>query len=219
MKGLVTFTNSPTEQTTAVTDIILAIMAGAVAAYLPQIGRHQPWKVSLWVWALGLLAAAATLGAVGHGLKLSDKTSSLIWRALFLSLGLLVAVFMTAAVYDIWGIMFARWALPLTISLGLLFFCSTLIWPHTFLGFIIYEGAAMGIAMMGYLWLAVTGQLNGAWLMAGGIFVTLVAAGVQSGRLISFTVIWQFDHNGAYHLLQMVGLGLIAAGLRAAFVA
>ncbi|MDJ0809258.1 MAG: hypothetical protein QNJ01_04110, partial [Desulfobacterales bacterium] len=58
------------------------------------------------------------------------------------------------------------------------------------------------------------GRLKGAWLMAGGILATIVAAGVQAGRLLAFTFIWPFDHNGVYHLIQMAGIVLIVAGLR-----
>jgi hypothetical protein len=50
--------------------------------------------------------------------------------------------------------------------------------------------------------------------MAGGILITIAAAGVQAGKLFAFTLIWPFDHNGAYHLIQMAGIVLIVAGLR-----
>ena len=73
----------------------------------------------------------------------------------------------------------------------------------------------MLFALGGYSWLAAGGHLEGAWLMVAGILVTMMAAGVQAANVGSFTFIWQFDHNGAYHLLQMMGVGLIVAGLRA----
>ncbi len=64
------------------------------------------------------------------------------------------------------------------------------------------------------MWVAYRGHLEGAWLMAVGIFVTIIAAGVQAGNAFSFTFIWSFDHNGVYHLLQMVGIVFLVAGLR-----
>ena len=71
----------------------------------------------------------------------------------------------------------------------------------------------MLVALVGYTWLACRGKLRGAWWMAAGILVTIVAAGVQASKGISFTLIWSFDHNGVYHLIQMVGMVLLAAGL------
>ena len=56
-------------------------------------------------------------------------------------------------------------------------------------------------------------------LMAAGVLVTLIAAGVQASGAVSVTLIWQFDHNGLFHLIQMVGVVLLVAGLRAALLA
>ena len=76
----------------------------------------------------------------------------------------------------------------------------------------------MTLALTGYLWLAVAGQLDGAWLMAAGILVTIIAAAVQIGKSVTFTFIWPFDHNGTYHLIQLVGLILLVAGLSKSFL-
>ena len=58
-------------------------------------------------------------------------------------------------------------------------------------------------------------RVPGAGSVAMGILVTLAAAAVQASRLIpSITLIWTFDHNGLFHILQMVGLVLIVLGLR-----
>jgi hypothetical protein len=57
---------------------------------------------------------------------------------------------------------------------------------------------------------------RGAGLIAAGIVVTLVAAALQARRwLTPFTLVWTFDHNGLFHMVQMLGLGLILPGLRA----
>jgi hypothetical protein len=53
-------------------------------------------------------------------------------------------------------------------------------------------------------------------MMVAGILTTIAAAGVQAGKLISFTFIWSFDHNGVYHLIQMMGIGFLLAGLKKA---
>jgi hypothetical protein len=90
--------------------------------------------------------------------------------------------------------------------------------PDTFLISIVYQITAMLFALVAYGWLAINHQLSGAGLMAAGILVTILAAGVQAGQSVSFTFIWKFDHNGAYHLIQMVGVILLTAGLRSSFL-
>ena len=208
------FIDIPTEQTTAVTDAILALVAIAGAVYMYRIGDRDRWKTNLWAWVFGLLALAAALGTVVHGFKMSPALEASIWHPIKLSLGLLVALFVVAVVSDIWGRAMARKALPAMLLVGGGFFGVTLIWPGSFLVFIVYETVAMLFALGGYIWLARRGRRKGAWLMAGGILITIVAAGVQAGKLISFTFIWSFDHNGVYHLIQTAGIVLIVAGLR-----
>lgn len=212
------FIDIPTEQTTAVTDAILAVMAIAAAVYLQRIGQKNRWKTALWVWAFGLLALAAILGAIAHGFKMSETFQTFLWHPLNLSLGLLVALFMVAVVCDIWGETIARRVLPIMAIIGVVFFGITLVGPDSFLVFIIYEAVAMLFALGGYTWLACRGHLQGAWLMAAGIFMAIIAAGVQAGNVFSFTFIWPFDHNGVYHLIQMAGIGLLVAGLRKALL-
>ncbi len=210
------FNDIPTEQTAAVTDAILAVMAIGAGLYLHRIGQNFRWKARLWTVIFGLLALAAILGTIVHGFEMSKALQTIIWYPLNFSLGLLVAFFLVAVVYDIWGETTARRVLPLMAIIGTVFFGITLVWPDQFLVFIIYETAAMLFAMGAYVWVACRGHLEGAWLMVAGIFVTIVAAGIQAGKIVSFSLIWSFDHNGVYHLVQMAGIILLVAGLRRA---
>lgn len=212
------FIDIPTEQTTAVTDAILAILAIAAAVYLHRISQKSRWKTTLWVWLFVLLAIAAILGTAVHGITLSSVFKQFLWNPLYLTLGLLVGLFMVAVVYDIWGKAIARRALPVMVVVSVGFFGITLIRPDTFLVFIIYEAVAMLFALGGYMWVAYRGHLEGAWLMAVGIFVTTIAAGVQASKAVSFTFIWAFNHNGVYHLLQVVAIALLLTGLRKALL-
>ena len=98
--------------------------------------------------------------------------------------------------------------------IGVAFFAVTLVETDSFLPFILYEAVVMLFAMGGYIWVACRGRLDGAWFMAAGLFVTIIAAAVQACSAFTFTFIWSFDHNGAYHLIQMVGVLLLVTGLR-----
>lgn len=212
------FVDSPTEQTTAATDAVLAALALGCIWYLQRIPANRPrqrGKVNIWTGALFWLAVAAALGAVAHGFKLPGRVLKLLWNLLYLSLGFTVALFVVGVINDMWGRRVAYRALPVMLLGGLVFFGLTLLFPGSFLIFIIYEAVAMLFALGAYLRLALEKRLNGAGWMATGILITIIAAGVQATQSLSLTFVWPFDHNGLYHLIQMVGLGALMIGLRA----
>lgn len=210
------FIDIPIEQTTAMTDAMLAVMAISAAVYLKRIGEKDRSKFIIWVWFFILLAAAATLGSIAHGFKMSEEFNMFLRHSLNLSLYLSVSLLVVAVVIDIRGEFIAYRILPVILSIGVCLFSLTLFWPGGFLVFIIYASLALLFALGGYLRLAPKGRLEGAWVMVLGILVTIIAGGVQTGKALSFTLIWSFDHNGVYHLIQMMGIVLLASGLRKA---
>lgn len=205
----------PTEQTTAATDALIAVMAARIAFCLRRRRRRDPWKVDLWTWTFGLLTLSGALGAAAHGFKMSPATNAALWQPLNLSLGMVVALFVVGAIHDLWGRAASRRALPAMIVAGGLFFGVTQAFPGIFAVFIVYEALAMLFALGVYGKLAFGGRLPGAYLMLTGILISIIAAAVQSSSLAA-KFIWQFDHNGLFHLIQMVGLPVLAAGLYAA---
>lgn len=210
-----TFTAIPTEQTTALTDLALAVVALLCATALRQSRRHDPWKVRLWTWVLVLLAVAALLGTVAHGLDLTERTRAHVWRPLYLSLGLVVALFALAAVRDWWGEGRSRRLAPLAVWLGIGFFIVTQLGSGTFLIFVAYEAAAMLFALVVYAVLALLRQLPGAGIVAAGILLNLIAAAVQASGAVGVSVAGvPFDHNGVFHLVQIVAVLVLTVGLR-----
>jgi hypothetical protein len=212
------FVDHPTERTTAATDIILAGLGLAGMFFLLSWSHFNPWKAGLWTAVFGLMALAAALGAIAHGFQMSATANRRWWIPLNLSLSLTVAFFLVGVIYDLWGLAVAQRILTFAVAMGLVFLGVTLLFPSKFLVFILYEAAVMLFALGGYIWLAVEGQLPGTGWMAGGVLVTLIAAAVQvlwDGRSKPLTLIWQFDQNGLFHLIQMVGGVLLLIGLRA----
>jgi len=161
----------------------------------------------------GCLALASVLGAIAHGFKMSPALNLLIWQPLYLALGLTVALFVVDAVYDYAGQRWARRLLPVAIVVGVGFAVVTQVSSGSFLIFVAYEALAMLLALVLYVRLALSRRLPGATLVALGIFTTILAAAVQATHAVAFTLIWRFDHNGAFHLIQMVGLLLLIAGV------
>jgi len=212
------FIDIPTEQTTAATNVVITIMMIAIGIYIHRIGDKDRWKANIWIWAAGLMFVSGFLGTIIHGFKMSEELQLRLWQPLYFSLGLLVALFSVAVTYDIWGQATAKRVLPIMLIVGISFFSLTLIWPDSFLMFIIYEAVAMLYALGGYIWLASSNRIEGAWLMAAGILASIIAAGLQASKAVAFTFIWPFDHNGTFHLIQIVGFILLTAGLRKALL-
>jgi len=76
---------------------------------------------------------------------------------------------------------------------------------------------ALTFALGAYLFLTVTGAA-GAGFLASGVLLSIVAAGLQARKSIVFTLIWKFDHNGIYHIVQTIGLLLLVAGLKISLI-
>jgi hypothetical protein len=212
---MVHFIDLPKEQTTAATDFVLALMSFAASVVITRSGKsNDPKKTAIWAWVLRLLAIASVFGAIAHGFQMSHEINFILWQPLNLSLGLMIALIVVGVVYDLKGFSLPRQLLPVVLSCGLVFYIVTIMFPGSFLVFILYEAVAMLFAFIAYLVMALSGKLKGSWLMSCGIFVTIIAAAIQADNNIKLDFIWDFDHNGVFHIVQMIGLVLLMFGLR-----
>ena len=204
--------DSATERTTAATDAVLAVAALAGIAVIrriaPSFGR------SVWISALAALALASVLGAVAHGLRLDPPTRELLWQPLYLSLGVTMALFVVGAVRDWRGERAARRLLWPMLAVAVVFYGITWITGGDFLAFVVYEAAALLFSLGVYLRLAAGRGRAGAGAMAAALAVSLAAGGMQAMDVGVVRLVWPFDHNGLFHLIQLVGLALLVAGLR-----
>jgi Family of unknown function (DUF6962) len=207
-----TLVASPTGITTSATDAVLAIECVGVLVYLWRTPTGDPWRVGLWCWVFGLLALASFLGSVAHGLEMPHSLRAALWKPLYLSLGLLVALFLVGAFFDWRGRVVAGHLVPYSIGVGGIFFWLTEILNGEFIIFVVYEALAMAIALAIYCFLAATRRSKGAGIVATAIILNLAAAGVQASR-VSFTILVPFDHNGAFHLIQMLAIAVLGLGL------
>jgi len=210
------FVKDPIELTTAATDALLALAAGAGVCFLyhsqPSAGVNS-WRIAIWSAAIGLIGLGAALGAAAHGLAFSPRIHRRIWQALNMSLALAVSFFLAGVACDLWSPHISSLVLPASLVLGFGFYLTTLLKPGMFLLFIIYETLALAFALGAYALLAIRASMPGAGLMAGGIFISMAAAALQARKSLSVTLVWKFDHNGIYHLVQVVGLIFLLAGL------
>ncbi len=212
------FIDIPTEQTTAITDVLLAIVALYVTFSIYYVGKKVDIiKTRIWVAAFGLLFLAALLGAFAHGIKMSPATNALIWQPLNLSLGISIALFAAGVIYDWKGFSISRNLFIILLGSGILFYTITLLIPGSFFVFILYEAVAMIFSLILYIYLWVGKKFPGALFMATGILITMIAAVIQTINNLSITIIWDFDHNGLFHIIQMIGIIVIMSGLKREF--
>ena len=202
-----------TEVTSGATDALLALIAWGGAHRVAR--RVVPAaRAAAWALVFRLLAAASALGAVAHALALSDRARAALWQPLYLLLGLVVAAFLAAALGDLRGEAAGRrWRLPL-LALGGAFYLASVLARGAFVVFVAYEAVAMVLALGAYVALAARHRLPGAGVVAAGIVLDLVAAGVQASTL-AWHVGLPLDHNGLFHVAQAVALLVMLRGLGA----
>lgn len=200
-----------TERTTAVTDVFLAL---GVGAGMLRLRRSVPpsWRRGVWLSALAAFGVSALLGAAAHGLTLDDRIRDGMWQPLFALLCLAVALFVVGAAADWRGDRLARTFLPVLLVAAAVVYVATRLTGGDFRVFLAFETAGLLFAVVGYARLAAHGR-QGAGVVAAGLAVSLAAGAVQASGPFVIRLGWAFDHNGVYHLVQLVGVGLLVRGL------
>ena len=200
------------ERTTAATDAVL-VLAALVAIGVLRRRTAGSFGRSVWLAALGALALASALGAAAHGLRLDDRTRELLWQPLYLALGVTMALFVVGAVRDWRGERVGRRALGPMLGLAVAFYGITRLAGGDFLAFVVYEAAALLFALLVYVRLAARDGRAGAGAMTTALALSLAAGAVQAAEVGSVRLLWEFDHNGLFHLVQLVGLVFLVLGL------
>ena len=209
------FTGIETELTTAVTDLFLALVCliGIGLILRSGIRRTEGQRGAVWIGAFGLLAAAGLLGFAAHGLELSPEAERLLWQPLYLSLGWAVSLFAAGVMIDLRGSPLSRWTIAALLAAGGLFYAATLVYSGAFIVFVLYEAAALLFALGAYLHLRFRDRESYSLWMAAGIAVSIAGAAIQASGPYSLRIVWVFDHNGLFHLVQAVGVALLIKGV------
>ncbi|MEW5765148.1 MAG: DUF6962 family protein [Acidobacteriota bacterium] len=202
--------SSPTEITTALTDLFCAAAAVACAF---RLGRPEGGRASLWRSAFLTSAAASLLGAAAHGLSLSPALSRWAWRLIYACLAATVALAAGAAAQASLGRRAARWAGLLLLAGAAAFWALTTFHSDSFGLFVAYEAAGLGFALALLVSLARRGRA-GAAAASAGLALFLLAGAVQASGPFEVRWGWPLDHNGVFHLVQLPAFFLLAAGAR-----
>jgi len=164
------------------------------------------------------MAIASLLGGISHGFVTSEKINAMLWHPLNLPLALTNGLVIVGVTYDIKGSASLHIVLPIIVVVSVLFFALTIYFPEGFIVFIVYQLLAMLFALATYVTLAYRQQLPGAWLITAGILISIAGAVIQTQKTLHVQIIWQFNNNGLYHIVQMVGVIVWVIGLRKAFI-
>jgi hypothetical protein len=205
------FTDVPTEQMTAITDLILSAQALGLRIYLGRATTCRPFWTWVWSWIFALLAFACLLGAMAHGFKMTARVNGMLWMPIYLALGLTVALFAVAAISYVWNDHLARRCLAIAVGLATIFFAVTQFWSDSFILFVVYEVVVMlfVLALYAICWWR-PGARRGSGFLAAGVFIGLLAAVADTQPTMR---VWTFDNHGCFHLIQMVSLIALSIGL------
>lgn len=204
---------SPTERTTAATDVLLSLSAAGGIVLLQSLAPPAPWRLHLWSGTFGLIALAAALGAAYHGLVLAERPRRLLWGILTVCLSMAVSLFGVGVVLDAFGAAAARRLLPVLLAAGLLVYAVSRSLAVRFMIFMRYQALVLTLALAFYAWSAAQGVPEGAGWMTAGVAASLIAAATQARRNLQVTLIWEFDRNGIFHLIQVLGVIFFCVGL------
>lgn len=203
---------SVTELTTGATDALLALECLAVVLWLGRHVPRHPCRAVLWRRAFGLCGLAAGLGAVVHAIALPPLWVDLLWPPLTFCMGAGMALLLAGAVGDWRGFDAARRVVLVGVGAAGIVVVATQRLAGAFLVFAAYAVVVLLVAMAIYLGLAMRSLCPGSGLMAIALGVNLAALAVQASN-ITLNIGVLLDHNGVFHLVQMLAIALLAAGL------
>ncbi len=201
------------EPAVALTDWGIALLCGFFAVRLLGADRPPGGLFGWWALFFGAVGTAALAGGTVHGLfPAPGLGQAILWRVTLLAIG--------AAAFAGWAIGARKLLTPvparvLTAGAGVAFIAYATVALAVSQGFWVailhYLPAAL---FLGAAFAVEVGRRRkGAGRGLAGLLLTLVAAGLQQGRV---GIDPHLDHNTVYHLVQAVGLWLLDRGVREA---
>ena len=187
------------EPVTTITDYAL----GGVSVWLAVLLlRNRSVSARLWTLAFAALAITAILGGTFHGFQVQG-----LWKPTVLAIGIASFGMLAGSAYTTTSGNVRRVLLAAAL-LKLGFYEAWMLGHDDF----IYVVADTASAMLAVAALHLLDLDNPAtrWIL-GGVAVSLVAAGIQAGRVALHE---HFNHNDLYHVVQIAAMLLYYAGVK-----
>lgn len=199
------------EPTTAITDLMVAVLAVYIARELHAWHNIRLMNVHWHLgWAFWSLSFGALMGAISHGLgpHFSENTQALIWKLTVLPIGFTSVFFLMGTLHHTIAFDSARWLywVPVLFLAAYLF---TIMKDDSFNNVVKFYGPVMGFVLAVMLYSHFGLGSPGAGQAALGLIITFAAAGVQ---VSGFSIHQHFNHNDLFHVIQMAGMYFIYRG-------
>lgn len=199
------------EPTTALTDLVLSLLAiGFAARLIPYANRLRQESMRDWGIAFGVLGIGSLAGGVAHGFApyLSETAYAVIWRITLYAVGIASFYMVSGTARAALRHRVASW-LILTAGIKLIVYLyRTSTTPNFALAIYEYVPNMIAVLVMGLVLRKHRRDVSGLWLTLG-VVVSFLAAGIQLSGVALYP---NFNHNDLYHVVQMVGLMLFYRG-------
>ena len=188
------------EPVTALTDYALAAVT-AVLCFL-TVKKNVSTAARLWALAFAALVVAAVLGGTFHGFQIEGLWKPTVLVMGVASFGMLAGSAYTTTTGNV------RRALLIAAALKLALFEAWMVGHDEFI-FVVADTASAMLAVAALHLLALENPAT-RWILAG-VAVSLLAAGIQAGRVALHQ---HFNHNDLYHVVQIAAMLLYYAGVK-----
>ena len=199
------------EPTTALTDLLLALLAlGFSLQLIPYARRLRPESIRDWGLAFGALAVGALAGGISHGFatQLSATAHAVVWRFTLYSIGFASYYMVAGTARAAMRRRLGNWLIVVAAVKLAGYLYWTTIRPEFSLAVYDYVPNMLAVLVMGVMLKKRRRDPAGFWL-AAGVVVSFFAAAVQ---LSGLTLAENFNHNDLYHVIQLVALVLFYRG-------
>lgn len=209
-----------TEIDVAITDYLLTLLCFWFAASLYRYVRrgHELWQ-KLWMVFFLSVGAGTLIGGTVHGFfNTADSFGhQILWPATMLCIGVT-----TSTGWVLIGMLLSgesrlrSWQIFAT-AVFVIYAAVVVFYSQRFVVAILNYLPAMVMLLIAALYGYFRFHARRMLMIAGGIFVSFVAAGVQQGHLALHPQ--YFNHNSTFHAIQALGFWLIFAGASNGFPA
>lgn len=164
--------------------------------------RNKSVSCRLWTLAFAALALGAFLGGTYHGFRYEW-----LWKPTVLAVGVASFGMLAGSAYTTTSGNVRR-ALVIAAAVKLGLYEAWMLGHDAFI-FVVADTASAMLAVAALHLLALDNPAT-RWIL-GGVAVSLIAAGIQAGRLALHE---HFNHNDLYHVVQIAAMLLYYAGAK-----
>jgi len=219
-RGLIRRGRTVTEIDVAITDYLLTLLCLWFAGSLYRRVRrgHELWQ-KLWMVFFVSVSAGSLIGGTVHGF-FSDNDSlghQILWPLTMLCIGVTTSTGWVLIGMLISGENRLKYWRFFATAIFVVYAAVVLFYSQRFVVAILNYLPAMVMLLIAALYGYFRFHARRMLMIAGGIFVSFVAAGAQQGH---FAIHPQyFNHNSTFHAIQALGFWLIFAGAANGFPA